>query len=87
MEFKGSRNINCSIIIQLCRLSRKMANSLLTVRNINHKYIVVERRGNMKKKYTKPLVVSDKKNIKSENQKPLYLADGRWCCRVASATC
>lgn len=41
----------------------------------------------MKKDYEKPLVVSEKKSRKAENQKPLYLADGRWCCKVASTTC
>ena len=38
---KGRRHTDCSIIIQL---SNKMDNSLLAVRFINHKYIVVERR-------------------------------------------
>ena len=37
---KGRRHTDCSIIIQL---SNKMDNSLLAVRFINHKYIVVER--------------------------------------------
>ena len=36
---KGSRHTDCSTIIQL---SNKMDNSLLVVRDINHKYIVVE---------------------------------------------
>ena len=38
---KGRRHTDCSIIIQL---SNKMDNSLLAVRFINHKYIVVGRR-------------------------------------------
>ena len=41
----------------------------------------------MKKTYKKPMVVSDNKNKKKDSQKPLYLADGRWCCKVANASC
>ena len=38
---KGNRHTDCSTIIQL---SNKMDNSSLVVRDINHKYIVVERK-------------------------------------------
>jgi len=39
---KGSRHTDCSTIIQL---SNKMDNSLLVVRDINHKYIVEDQKG------------------------------------------